>query len=546
MNEAELLRLFETAILARAQGAPIFEINELIAQETGGEYAGLQAVAMSLGKEEELVQSGSFTPEGARDEAEHGSARRARWADVGPLRNFGEGLVQGGSFGGADDVLGQGFRTRREDDRALNPRGAAISEAVGTGAVAGAATLIPGVAPAIATTGVTRGAAVSSAIGAGLSGTLAFGEADAGGRDVSIRDRLSDAAAGAAAGGVVGLGFGFLAPVARGLSRMLRSDKQLASEMARKTLDQTGATLDDAILALRRRKLETGDELANFADVDPVFGTQARRFAGEGTATLRRLDGPLAGMRGRVTPEELRKGVAAIYEPFNNRVITDKVLLRQLRNGREMADATRTIMGEDISRLTSIKGTQIQSIRGELGNRYKAASNRRDVDAMVEIKQAQVHFDKQVERAMPGYAQANTDFQALTVRTDAAEALIKALDVALPRIESGVPQAGGIYASIYRAVGRPQERDAFIKNMVAEALLADGEAGITLLSDLILDGTIAKMFKAIHSVSGPVVRGSLLASPGGLINPDRFSTVDPNQVAGPAGDLGPFSPTTGG
>ena len=540
MGEAELRRLFEQASQAVKMGASIFEVNELIAKKTNGEFAGLQAVAMALGAEEELVQGGSFSQEGSADEAEQAGARAQRWADVGPLRNFVEGGIQGASFGLADDLLGEGFRERREADRAINPTGAAISEAIGTAipATAGGAGL------ARVGGGVVRRAAASTGVGAALSGLLAFGEADAGGREVTMSERIDDAVAGGAAGAVVGATFGLVGPVARGVGRMFRSDRALAKEMARETIEQTGKSLDDVVAQLRRRKLETGDELANFADVDDALNVQARRQAAGGTSELRRSGGPLAGMRARVTEEEVRRGTAAIYEPFNHRTLTDKVLLRQLRNGEEIANATRTIVKGDVAQLSKVTGQEIQGIRNELRNQFAAAKNRGDVPSMTRIKQAQIHLDKQVERVMPGYAKANQDFISLTERVEGAEALINALDAALPKIDPAVPQAGGIYASIYRAVGRPKERDALIRNMVAEALLADGEAGIRQLERLVRDGTIAKMFKGLRAIVGPGVRGSALAAPGGLINPDRFTPIDPNQVASPAGDLGPFR--TGG
>ena len=542
MGEAELRRLFEQATLAVSRGAPIFEVNELIAAATNGEFAGLQAVAMAIGAEGELVQSGTFSAEGSHDEAARGTERAQRYADVGPIQNFAEGMLQGGSFGAADDLLGEGFRGRREDARAVNPVGAAISEASGMA--------VPGFGTGSLMTrvggGLVRRAAASTGIGAALSGLFAFGEADAGGRDVSIGDRVEDAMAGVGVGATVGLGIGLLGPFARGVGRMFRSDRQLASQMSRTAIDQTGKSLDDVILDLRLRKLQTGDELASFADVSPELSVQARRLASQGTAGLRRAGGPLEGMRARVTPEEVRRATAAIYKPFDNRVITDKRLLGQLANGEEMANATRQIVKGDIAGMKAVTGQEIQGIRNQLRNQFAAAKRSGDVPAMGRIKTAQIHFDEQVERAMPGYRQANTDFKSLGERVEGAEALINALDNALPKIESGVPQAGGIYASIYRAVGDPARRDAVIKSMVAEALLTDGEAGIRLLEKLVRDGSIAKMFKFLRPI-GVGARGSALGQGGGLINPDRFSPVDPNDLTvGPADDLGPFSPTTGG
>jgi hypothetical protein len=57
--------------------------------------------------------------------------------------------------------------------------------------------------------------------------------------------------------------------------------------------------------------------------------------------------------------------------------------------------------------------------------------------------------------------------------------------------------------------------------IVAEALLADGEEGIARLTLLLKQGKIAQLFSGLDKARH-VGSKALRAQPGGLINPDRF------------------------
>jgi gas vesicle protein len=361
--------------------------------------------------------------------------------------------------------------------------------------------------------GIFRKALALGGVGAAEGAALGSGEAEAG-------ERGAGAVLGGLAGGVVGAGAGVLFPVLGGLSRMLRSDKALAKVVARETVEQTGRTAEDLFDAVRVRQLDDfAPKPAVLADVDPALAQQAERFATGGNAQLRRAEGPLDALRARVRPEAIRSAQAQVYAPFDGSTSKSRALISQLTKNDEILDATRRVIPGEPKNIMRVKFEQLQSIRNGLKNQFKAAKAQGDVSKMNKIAQTRIHFDEQIETAFPGFRTANDQMIELLARQDGAEELIRAIDKALPQIQPDVPQVGGMFSSTYKAVARPARRRKLIMEMVGEALLDDGEAGIRQLEDLVRDGTIAKMFRGIGNVRN-ATRGGALAVPG-LLTTDQ-------------------------
>lgn len=503
MDPRELMLILEAAQAAVDAGAPMHQVNQQIRLDTNGEFAGVMSLALAMDPKMLASSSSEVLREAAADEA------IAPLAETSAVRDFGEEAINGLVFGFGGELFGEEFAGREEARSILNPGAQALSQAAGL-LVPGAAT---GGAAARVGGGIIRRAGALAGVGAAESGAVGAGLADPG-------ERVAGGVTGAAVGGVAGLAAGTVFPILGGLGRMLRSDKALARVVAKETVEQTGRPVEDLFDAVRARNADPfAPQPTVLADVDPALAQQAERFATAGNAQLRRAEGPLDALRARVRPEQLETARRAVYAPFDGTSTADKRLIRQLMKNDEILDATRRVIPGEPSQLSNVRFEQLQSIRNGLRNQFKTAKAAGDVDAMNRVAQTRLHLDEQIDRVFPGFQRANDQMTELLARQDGAEELIRAIDKALPQISPDVPQVGGMFSSTYKAVARPARRRKMIMEMVGEALLDDGEAGIRQLEDLVKDGTMAKLFRGIENVRG-ATRGGALALPG-LITADR-------------------------
>lgn len=489
-----------------------------------------------------------------------------------------ESALQGISFGVADDILGDEFKERLAIRREEHPWASLAAESVGllvpgTAVLKGAQwaakgargiqaaraakaaeagvrgttrasraaqtareakaarTALAASGAAKSPRGILRGAG-ALAVGTGLeSGALAAGEAEAGRPEgsVGLSDRAGDFAKGFAFGAPFGGVFGVAGPTLRGVGRLLRTDDQLAKLVAKEAVAQTGQSADDLYKALRHRQSLLGGEMSTLADASEELGVHARRFAAAGTGHVRRPGGPLEAVRLRVLPEVVEKAKRSIYAPFESVVYDDPYLIKLMTVPRrdadgiiqntQIMDAAREVVKGPLDRVKTITFKQMQSIRNRLNAQFNKATAGGFIEDAGDVKQVQFHFDEVVENLTPGYASANNEFIQFSTRMTGQEELIRAIDKALPTIVPEVPSFGGIFASTYKTVGRPAARRRVIMEMVAEALLADGEAGIARLQLLLKQGKIAQLFSGINQARH-VGQKALRAQPGGLINPE--------------------------
>jgi hypothetical protein len=580
MNEQQLLALLEEAQAALDDGASMHEINGVIREETGGVYPGMMSLGLALGPDALKGSSNSQIVAMGKDEADADPESALQQAStVSPFRDFAESGLQGITFGAAENVLGEGFSERLENRREVNPGASLIAESAGLlipGAGIGSAALRLGKgaktiqatraakAAAEGTKGVTRASraaqtareakaartalAATRQAGSGTgtfrkagvlagatgleSAALAAGEADAGRDSVSLRERGAEALKGFAIGAPFGMALGVAGPVLRGVGRLLRSDDQLARLVAQEAVEQTAKTPAQLFDAVRRRATQPGGTVSTLADASPELAVQATRFASGGTGKLRRLDGPLEALRGRVAGSEIENAKRAIYAPFDNLSFDEPHLIKALTKAKKvdgktvnsaMLDATREVVKGPLDKVDELNFKQLQSIRNRLKAQFDRASGGGFIEDASNIKEAQFHLDEIMENMIPGYQSANSTFIELLSRQKGAEELIRAIDKALPTITPEVPSFGGLFASTYKTVGRPGKRRQMIVEMVGEALLADGEEGIARLQRLLRQGKIAQLFSGLDKARH-VGSKALRAQPGGLINPesDRF------------------------
>lgn len=514
MDPQQLLLILEAAQKAIADGKPMHLVNQFVSEDTNGEFPGMMSLALAIdpsvlagSSDEQLQEIAHDEAFVARPEVQRTSARGGN-AVLRGVQDFGEEALSGLTFDFADEFLGEDFKQRQEDRRTLNPVASGLSQAAGL--------LVPGAAAgrlaAKGTAGFVKGAAKLAGVGAAESGLLAAGGAEGG-----IGERAKSGAIGAAFGGAVGGFFGVGLPIARGVSRLLRTDKMLARLMARETVEQTGQTADELFDALRQRKALVPGETATLADISPELHIQAERFATGGTNSLRRQGGPLDQLRERVKPEWIRKAKDKVFAPFNDKVLDAPPLLAVLGEGKHLKNATRSVIDGDPQQLQRVGFRQLQSIRNDLDNQFQSARRLGNVDAMSEVMAATAKLDEQIGHVLPGYAKTNAQYIELLARQDGAEELIRAIDKALPMIQPEVPQVGGLFSSVYKSVSEPAKRRRLITNMVGEALLADGEAGIKSLEALVRSGKMARFFLPLQAEVRKATRGVLLAQPGGLI-----------------------------
>jgi len=518
MNEQALLILLEQAQAALDDGASMMDVNAVVREKTGGQFPGMMSLGLALGPDALKNSSSQQIVEMGRDEADADPESALQQAStVSPTRDFAESFIQGISFGAADDVLGEGFAERLENRREVNPGASLLAESAGL--------LVPGMGAgkiaAKASGGIFRKALALGGVGGAESAALAAGEAEAGQEPgtVGAAERLKAGAGGFALGAPFGVAIGLAGPILSGVGRMLRSDASLARIASKEAVEQTGKTADELFDLVRQRSTQIGGEVSVLADVAPELGVQAQRFATGGTRAIGRAGGPLEVLRARVMPEEVRKATAQVFRAFDDRVTNNKPLIKALTSNSEISDATRSVIKGDVGNLKTVTFEQLQSVRNGLRNQFRSAKATGNVTSMNRISQTRIHLDTQMERVFPGFARANENFIELLSRQEGAEELIRAIDKALPQITPDVPQVGGLFSSVYKAVSRPARRRKIIMEMVGEALLTDGEAGIEQLTNLLKQGKLAQLFGGIETIRG-VTRGAVLAQPGGLINPD--------------------------
>jgi len=501
VNEQELLLLLEAAQQHLREGKPMIAVNENIARITKGKFPGFMSLQLAI-PEDLLRESGDVGLRGVAAEREEEETLET-FAEVSPLRNFGEAVLQGLSFGFADDVLGEDFRERNEARRELNPKATLAAEGIGL--------LAPGLGTgklaAKVGGGLIRRVGALGGLGAAESGVLAAGEADVATGEASPGARAKRAAGGAA----LGFGFGAAIPVAGGVTNFFRRNKTLARLSAQELVENTGKSADELFDEVRRLGATDAPSPIVLADADPALARQAPSVAQNAGPAMRRRGGPLEALRARVTSKELDTAQRAVYEPFNGRVVKDKALLNVLKSGDdEMRDAVRAVVPGIPEAIEAVRFEQLQSVRNQLKRQYKSALNQGDVVGMNRITQIRTNFEQQMERSIPGYLRANDQYVELLTRQEGAQRLIDAIDKALPRFNPEIPRGGGIFSMAYKAIGQPDKRRRTISLMVGEAILGEGEEGIKRMETLLRGGAFSRMWRE----SKPLVTGGLLQLPG--------------------------------
>jgi hypothetical protein len=495
MNPEKMLRLLEWAQSKLAAGESMMDVNANIMRISGGEINGFMSLQLAIPTD---------TRRGSRDKSVRDDASEQHNDDVlqtfgtaSPVQHFAEGIVQGATGGFADDIArlvgNEAFGERLEARRELNPGASIASELPGL--------LLPGMGTAKLLKGATKGAGFLASAGrsAGIvgaeGGVIGFGEAEGG-----VGERLK----GAALGATVSAPFGAVGPVASRLARPFRSNKALAGIEAREMLEQTGRKAEDLFDEMRKRaQMRVNQGVATMADVDPSL---AARMPGvvRNAPALRRAGGPLEALRGRVSPEAFNDVRRGIFAPFDNVYVRDKSVLKFLRNNPEARVAAKNVIVGNIDEVKQVRFEQLQDIRNVLrrqGDRLNTGGIRTQAD---QAFNARNHLTQQMERIVPGYQEANAVWSEALSMHKGANSLIEAIDKALPAFSPELPSKmeGSIFVATREILSNSKTRKSMIAQMVGEAFLEEGEAGITRLSGLVKRGWFSKLFRSARAPGG--------------------------------------------
>jgi hypothetical protein len=503
MNPEKMLRLLEWAQGKLAEGQSMMSVNQNIMRISGGEINGFMSLQLAIPTS---VRRGSMDDTVRADASEqHNDEVLQTFGTASPVQHFAEGMVQGATMGWADDLArlvgNEEFGERLAARRELNPGASIASELPGL--------LLPGAAAGKAMQAATKGVGFLAGAGraAGVAalegGVIGAGEAEGG---------LGERAKGAALGATISAPFGAVGPVAGRLARPFRSNKALAGIETREMLEQTGRKAEDIFDEMRlRAQMRVNQGVATAADVDPSL---AARMPGivRNAPGLRRAGGPLESLRARVSPEAFNDVRRGVFQAFDGHVVDDPSVLKFLRRNPEARAAARQVIKGNIDTVDEIRFEQLQDIRNVLrrqGDRLNTGGIRTQADNAFNARN---HLTQQMERIVPGYQEANMVWsEALSMNKNATK-LIEAIDKALPSFSPELPSKmeGSVLVATREILSNSKTRKSMIAQMVGEAFLEEGEAGITRLQGLVKRGWFSKLFRGLKGAPA----GAAVAVPG--------------------------------
>lgn len=496
MDREELLQLLEEARAALASGRDSRAINRRIEELTDGAFPGIMSLTLAVDPD---VQA----------EEEFADALQAV-AEVSPAQNFFEGLGQGLTFGGLDELVGlispeagEALRRRQEAREITNPKTSLALEVGGAAVSPVTRALGAGFQALRGGGGLIRSTGAAAATGGAGGGAFGFLSAEG---DVGERAR----AAGPEA--ALGAGLGLAGPllvaggrsVGRALAPLTRTTRAGARDVTRTAIEGAGMTVDEAIEGVRQ-----GNPLAL---QDPSI--MARAPGTVRTApNLRRIGGPVQNLRASVAPEQVRAARRAIFEPLEEVVVNDRAVISAVRRNPRIIDAaTKTVPGlrvNNLDDLGSLTFREVQQIRGRLKDAVKKAMRKGDA-GLAEFDQATgalAEFDQAIDVALPAFRAARRQFAEVASRQEAAGQLFAALETAVPK---GAPATGlpgsieGVGASLRNAVFNLDARKEAIAEVFGEMILKSGESAARELERLLRGGFITRsLSRSVRDVGLP-------------------------------------------
>lgn len=496
MDREELLALLQEARQALAAGAPSTAINQRIEELTGGTFPGIMSLTLAVDPDVQAEQA-------------YGEALEAV-AEVSPVQNFFEGLGQGLTFGGLDELVGlispeagEALRRRQEAREITNPKTSLALEAGGAIVSPATRALGAGFQALRGGGGLLRTTAAASATGGAGAGAFGFLSAEG-----SPGERLEEAAPQAA----LGAGLGALGPPAaaggRALGRaaapLTRTTQAGARDVTRTAIEGAGMSIEDAIAGVSR-----GEPLAL---QDPSIMARAAGTV-RSAPNLRRVGGPVQNLRASVAPKQVAAARRAIFEPLEEVVVNDQAVIGAVRRNPRIIDAaTKTVPGlrvNNLDDLGSLTFREVQQIRGQLKKAVKKAMRQGDA-GLAEFDQATgalAEFDQALDQVLPAFRAARRQFAEVASRQERAGQLFAALETAVPR---GAPATGlpgsieGVTASVRNAVFNLDARKGAIAEVFGEMILESGPEAARELERLLRGGFITRaLSRSVRDVGLP-------------------------------------------
>ncbi len=323
----------------------------------------------------------------------------------------------------------------------------------------------------------------------------------------------------AAVGAAVSAPFGVAAPFVGRATRPFRSNQTQAGVEGRNILQQTGQKVEDLFKQVRERmRHEALGGVATMADVDKSIGGRLPGIV-KLAPQLRNAGGPFGALRTRILPKQAEIARKAIWAPFNGVNTRDKAIIGFIKSNPEARRAATMVLKGNIENVNKISVPQLQDIRRVMlksATRAEKSGIRTEADA---IFQSRLHLTNQMERIVPGYKVANGKWsEVLTMQKD-AKRLIEAVDNALPAFSPEIPnRADGLMSTVRETLSNSSDRRSAIAEIVGEALMTEGEAGITRIEKLIRQGWFSRLLRgtAVEAVSGSALGVPGLLSGGQL------------------------------
>jgi hypothetical protein len=300
------------------------------------------------------------------------------------------------------------------------------------------------------------------------------------------------------------------------LARPFRSNKALAGIEGREMIEQTGRKAEDLFDEMRKRaQMRVNQGVATMADVDPSLGARMPGIV-RNAPGLRKAGGPLETMRARVNPEAFQEVRRGVFGAFDGHVVDDPSVLKFLRRNPEARAAARQVIKGNIDVVDEVRFEQLQDIRNVLrrqGDRLNTGGIRTQADNAFNARN---HLTQQMERIVPGYQEANSVWSEALQMNKGATRLIEAIDKALPTFSPELPSKmeGSVLVATREILSNSKSRKAMIAQMVGEAFLEEGEAGIRRMEGLLKRGWFSKLFRAAAASPG----GAAVAVPGLLVS----------------------------
>jgi len=511
MGEQEMLQLLEDAQRHLSEGVSMHIVNREIRKLTGGAVNGYMSLQLAIPTALRRTSEIKEVREAAGDEAEDQLLNT--FGTAGPVQHFAEGVAQGASLGFADDLYAlfgdEGFGERLEARRTLNPGASLASEAVGL--------LVPGAGTGRALAAVNKGAGFlrSAAQGAGIvaaeGAVLGAGEAEGG---------LGERAKGAAVTGAISAPFGALGPLASRAIRPLRSNKQLATIEGRHIVEQTGKSAEELFEGVRESANHRAlGGVAALVDADPSIAARAPGIV-RNAPSLRQAGGPLESLRARVDVDQMDDIKRAIWRPLQDQAVDDKVIIRLARKDEHVRAAARQVVEGNLDDVSSLPFSDVQDILRVMRKTADKLNKQGLGSKADKTMQARRHLESQLERTVPGFAEANTLYAETLAMQGGAEKLITAIDKALPAFSPELPSriGGGVITTVRETLSNTKSRREMIARMVGEAILEEGEEGIRRMERLLKEGNFSTFFRELTQGApggaAPVVPGLLINQEG--------------------------------